>query len=68
MTDYSNSEEIVDYILRITREIWEDRNPDLVMRYYGPEARIHALGGIMQVRRELPKTRAPCRPPSPTGW
>ena len=42
------SEEIVDYILRITREIWEDRNPDLVMRYYGPEARIHALGGIMQ--------------------
>ena len=48
MTDYSNSEEIVDYILRITREIWEDRNPDLVMRYYGPEARIHALGGIMQ--------------------
>jgi len=48
MTDYSNSEEIVDYILRITREIWEDRNPDLVMRYYGPEARIHALGGILQ--------------------
>ncbi|MCY3941666.1 MAG: ester cyclase [Gammaproteobacteria bacterium] len=48
MTDYSSSEEIVDYILRITREIWEDRNPDLVMRYYGPEARIHALGGIMQ--------------------
>lgn len=48
MTDHSSSEEIVDYILRITREIWEDRNPDLVMRYYGPEARIHALGGIMQ--------------------
>lgn len=48
MTDYPNSEEIVDYILRITREIWEDRNPDLVMRYYGAEARIHALGGIMQ--------------------
>ena len=48
MTDYSSSEEVVDYILRITREIWEDRNPDLVMRYYGPEARIHALGGIMQ--------------------
>ena len=48
MTDYPNSEEIVDYILRITREIWEDSNPDLVMRYYGPEARIHALGGIMQ--------------------
>ena len=48
MTDYSSSGEIVDYILRITREIWEDRNPNLVMRYYGPETRIHALGGIMQ--------------------
>lgn len=48
MTEHSNSDQIVDYILRITREIWEDRNPDLVMRYYGPEARIHALGGIMQ--------------------
>ena len=48
MTDYSSSGEIVDYILRITREIWEDRNPELVMRYYGLEARIHTLGGIMQ--------------------
>lgn len=59
MTDYSSSEEIVDYILRITREIWEDRNPDLVMRYYGPEARIHALGGIMRGASEVTEnTRA----------
>ena len=59
MTDYSSSEEIVDYILRITREIWEDRNPDLVMRYYGPEARIHALGGIMRGAAEVTEnTRA----------
>ena len=40
--------EITDYILRITREIWEDGNPDKVMLYYAPEARIHALGGIMR--------------------
>lgn len=59
MTDYSSSEKIVDYILRITREIWEDRNPDLVMRYYGPEARIHALGGIMRGAVEVTEnTRA----------
>ena len=59
MTDYSSSEEIVDYILRITREIWEDRNPDLVMRYYGPEARIHALSGIMRGAAEVTEnTRA----------
>ena len=54
-----SSEETVDYILRITREIWEDRNPDLVMRYYGPEARIHALGGIMRGAAEVTEnTRA----------
>lgn len=59
MTDNSSSEEIVDYILRITREIWEDRNPDRVMRYYGPEARIHALGGIMRGASEVTEnTRA----------
>ena len=53
------SEPIVDYILRITREIWEDRNPDLVMRYYGPQARIHALGGIMRGAAEVTEnTRA----------
>ena len=54
-----SSEEIVDYILRITREIWEDRNPELVMRYYGAEARIHALGGIMRGAAEVTEnTRA----------
>ena len=54
-----SSEEIVDYILRITREIWEDRNPDRVMRYYGAEARIHALGGIMRGAAEVTEnTRA----------
>lgn len=59
MTDYSSPDEIVDYILRITREIWEDRNPDLVMRYYGAEARIHALGGIMRSAAEVTEnTRA----------
>ena len=59
MTDHSGSEKIVDYILRITREIWEDRNPHLVMRYYGAEARIHALGGIMRGAVEVTEnTRA----------
>ena len=59
MTDARIAEEIVDYILRITREIWEDRNPELVMRYYGPEARIHMLGGIMRGAGEVTEnTRA----------
>ncbi len=53
MTEKPSSEEIVDYILRITREIWEDRNPELVMRYYGPKARIHMLGGIMRGAAEV---------------
>ena len=59
MTDARISEELVDYILRITREIWEDRNPELVMRYYGPEARVHMLGGIMRGAAEVTEnTRA----------
>ena len=59
MTKKPSSGEIVDYILRITREIWEDRNPELVMRYYGPEARVHMLGGIMRGAAEVTEnTRA----------
>ena len=59
MTKKPSSGEVVDYILRITREIWEDRNPELVMRYYGPEARIHMLGGIMRGAAEVTEnTRA----------
>ena len=59
MTDNRSSGEIVDYILRITREIWEDGNPDRVLRYYAPEARIHALGGIMRGAAEVTEnTRA----------
>ena len=59
MTDARISEEIVDYILRVTREIWEDRNPELVMRYYAPETRVHALGGIMRGAAEVTEnTRA----------
>ena len=53
MTAIPGAAEITDYILRITREIWEDGNPDLVMRYYAPEARIHALGGIMRGAAEV---------------
>ena len=59
MTEKPGAGEIVDYILRITREIWEDRNPELVMRYYGPKARIHMLGGIMRGAGEVTEnTRA----------
>lgn len=59
MSDHPDYAEIVDYILRITREIWEDGNPERVLRYYGPEAPIHALGGIMRGAKEVTEnTRA----------
>ena len=53
MTRSAGAAEVTDYILRITREIWEDGNPDKVLRYYAPEARIHALGGIMRGAAEV---------------
>lgn len=53
MIDNATPGKITDYILRITREIWEDGNPELVLRYYAPEARIHALGGIMRGAAEV---------------
>ncbi len=53
MTASPGATEVIDYILRITREIWEDGNPDKVLLHYAPEARIHALGGVMRGAAEV---------------
>ena len=46
MGAYGPDDDIVDYILGITFEIWEERGVDLIDQYYGPETVVFALDGI----------------------
>lgn len=39
---------IVDYILGITYEIWEEKRVDRIQQYYTPQSRIYTLKGIVQ--------------------
>jgi predicted ester cyclase len=43
---YSADDSLVDYILGITFEIWEERQIDLIDHYYGPQTIVYALDGI----------------------
>lgn len=37
--------DLVDYIIRCTHRIWEEKNPGLVRTHYGADCRVHMLGG-----------------------
>lgn len=43
---YGADDDLVDYILGITFEIWEERGIDLIDQYYGPETVVYSLEGI----------------------
>lgn len=43
---YGADSELVDYILGITFEIWEQRGVDLIDQYYSPDIAVYALDGI----------------------
>ncbi len=43
---YSADNSLVDYILGITYEIWEEGAVDLIEQYYGAETVVYALDGI----------------------
>ena len=43
---YGADHDLVDYILGITFEIWEEGRVDLIDQYYGPETVVYALDGI----------------------
>ncbi len=45
---YGADDDIVDYILGITFEIWEERGIELIQQYYGPETTVYALDGIVR--------------------
>lgn len=43
---YSADDDLVDYILGITFEIWEEGGVDLINQYYGPDTLVYSLDGI----------------------
>lgn len=43
---YSADDDLVDYILGITFEIWEEGGVDLIDQYYGPDTLVYSLDGI----------------------
>lgn len=43
---YGADNELVDYILGITFEIWEQRGVELIDQYYSPDILVYALDGI----------------------
>jgi predicted ester cyclase len=43
---YGPDDDLVDYILGITFEIWEERGVELIDQYYSPETVVFALDGI----------------------
>lgn len=43
---YGANDDLVDYILGITFEIWEAGGVDLINQYYSPETVVYALDGI----------------------
>lgn len=44
---YSADDDIVDFILGITFEIWEQGGVELIYKYYAPESIIYCLDGIV---------------------
>ena len=45
---YGPDSELVDYILGITFEIWEERGVDLIRRYYAPDCMVYSLDAVQQ--------------------
>ncbi len=43
---YGVDDDIVDYVLGITFEIWEQGRVDLIDQYYGPDTLVYSLDGI----------------------
>lgn len=46
-------EDIVDYILRITYRIWEDKHVDYITATYHPDARVTGGGGLQPSRQAI---------------
>ncbi|MCY3821292.1 MAG: ester cyclase [Gammaproteobacteria bacterium] len=47
MGAYGPDSDIVDFILGITFEIWEQRGVDLIHRYYAPDVEVYGMEGVI---------------------
>ncbi|MDJ0928611.1 MAG: ester cyclase [Gammaproteobacteria bacterium] len=45
--------DIVDFIIRVTHRIWEEKNVGLCAQYYSPDAVIHTLSGDVRGAEEV---------------
>ena len=50
---YGADDDIVDYILGITFEIWEQRGVELIHQYYGADCLVYGLDGIVHGAAEM---------------
>ena len=50
---YGPETDIVDYILGITFEIWEERGIELIHQYYAPDSVIYGLDGVTRGAEEV---------------
>ena len=50
---YGANDDLVDYILGITFEIWEAGGVDLIEQYYSPKTIVYALDGITKGSAEM---------------
>ena len=56
---YGANSELVDFILGITYEIWEERGIDLIRRYYADDVQVYALSGVADgAEQVVDETRA----------
>ena len=47
MGAYGPDSDIVDFILGVTFEIWEQRGVDLIHRYYAPDVEVYGMEGLI---------------------
>jgi predicted ester cyclase len=45
---YNESSHLVDFVLGITFEIWEQRQVELILKYYADKVKVYSLDGITQ--------------------
>ena len=45
--------ELVDFILGITHEIWEQRGVELIRRYYADDVQVYALSGLVSSAKQV---------------